>query len=234
MVWYKAWLETQFRLLLAVGFLAFFLAFFYLTRASAPAAANPAAGAKAVGIFALSQMVVICTWLGGAGIATQPAFQMSKGLYGSTQYTLSLPVSRFRLLAVRASLGWLEVAGYFGALCCGMWLIFPRTTGTPVEMFECAVTLLACAAPIYFLSVMMATFLEEQARMVGTMIAFGALWALSSLAPLPASVDIVRSIMGDRSPLITHTLPWAAIAFSLGLATILFFAALKIAQAREY
>src|ERR1700722_16522592 len=144
-------------------------------------------------------MVVICTWVGGAGIATEPAFQGSKGLYGSTQYTLSLPVSRFRLLAVRASLGWLQVAGYFGALCCGMRLIFPRTTGTSLDMFECAVTLLACAAPIYFLSVMLATFLEEQARMVGTMIAFGSLWALSSLAPLPASVDIVRSLMGGRS-----------------------------------
>jgi hypothetical protein len=234
MIWYKAWLETQFRLLLAVGFLLFFLCFFYLTRANAPAAANPVAGANAVGLLALSQMAVICTWLGGAGIATQPAFQASKGLYGSTQYTLSLPVSRFRLLAVRAGVGWLEMAAYFGALCCGMRLVLPRTTGTPVEMFECAVTLVACAATPYFLSVLLAAFLEEQARMVGTMIAFPALWALSSFAPLPASVDIVRAIMGDRSPLITHTLPWAAIVFSLGLSAILFFAALKIVHAREY
>lgn len=37
----------------------------YLTRASAPADANPTAGAKAVGLFALSQTPLMCTWLGG-------------------------------------------------------------------------------------------------------------------------------------------------------------------------
>jgi len=80
---------------------------------------------------------------------------------------------------------------------------------------------------------MLATFLDDLWRMKGGMIAFGALWALSSLTPLPASVDIIRA-MGDGSPIVAHTVPWTTMAFSLALAAILFFAALKVAQTREY
>jgi hypothetical protein len=36
------------------------------------------------------------------------------------------------------------------------------------------------------------------------------------------------------SPLMAHTIPWPAIAFSLGLGTILLFVAAKVAQTREY
>jgi hypothetical protein len=81
--------------------------------------------------------------------------------------------------------------------------------------------------------VFLATFLDEMARMKGGMIAFGALWALSSFIPLPASMDIIRA-MGDGSPLVAHTMPWGAMAFSLVLAAALFFAASRIVQAREY
>jgi hypothetical protein len=180
-------------------------------------------------------MVVICTWLSGAGIVTQPAFQAIKGLHDSIHFTLSLPVSRFRLLAVRAGLGWLEVAGYLGTFCCGIWFVPTlRRTVTPVDMFECAVALVACLSTPYFVSVLLATFLDDQWRMKGTMISFGALWALLHWIPWPASVDFVRALTGDRSPLMAHTLPWPAIGVSMALSATLFFAALKIVQAREY
>jgi hypothetical protein len=40
--------------------------------------------------------------------------------------------------------------------------------------------------------------------------------------------------MGDGSPVLAHTVPWTAMAFALGLAAVLFFAALRVAQHREY
>lgn len=40
--------------------------------------------------------------------------------------------------------------------------------------------------------------------------------------------------MSDASPLITHKLPWPAMAVSLIVSAILFFTALKIVQTREY
>jgi len=180
-------------------------------------------------------VLMVCSMLGGAGIVTQPSLQASKGLHGSTLFTLTLPVSRLRLLAVRAGIGWLEGAGVIGALCCGMWLVSPafRAMATPVEMLEYAVTLIACASSLYCLSVLLATFLDDQWRAWGTMIASAALWWLSTHTPLPASANIFRA-MQEGSPLLAHTIPWTAMAFSLGLAAILFFAALKVVQTREY
>jgi hypothetical protein len=233
MLWYKSWLETQFRLLFTLGLVGFWLIVFFSMRGIAP---RP--GVKPAASFALiatTQMLVIYSWLAGAGIATQPAFQAMKGLYGSTQYTLSLPVSRFRLLAVRAGIGWLEMTLSIGMFCAGMWLVVPVVKGsvTAREMVEYTAVLVACSSSLYFLSVLLATFLDDLWRMKGSMIAFGALWALSSLTPLPASVDIIRA-MGDGSPIVAHTVPWTTMGVSLALTAILFFAALKIVRTREY
>jgi hypothetical protein len=108
-----------------------------------------------------------------------------------------------------------------------------RGAVTAIEMFEYAGTLIVCASALYSISVLLATFLDDLWRMFGSMIAFWALWALSNYAPFPASANIFRA-MGEGSPLLAHTMPWTAMAFSLELAAILFFAALKIVQTREY
>jgi hypothetical protein len=100
-------------------------------------------------------------------------------------------------------------------------------------MSEYAITLIACASGLYCLSVLLATFLDDQWRTWGTMIAAAALWWLGRHASLPPSMDIVQAI-GKGSPLIAHTMPWAAMAFSLALAATFFFTALKVVQTREY
>ena len=116
-----------------------------------------------------------------------------------------------------------------------MWLGSPllRGTVTGLELLEYAATLIACVSVIYFLSVLLATFLDDQWRIWGTITAVFALVWLSSHTPLPEAANVFQA-MGKGSPLISHTMPWAAMAFSLGLSTILFFAALKVVQAREY
>jgi hypothetical protein len=238
MLWQKGWLETRFRLLFVLGVIAFMLAVQYSVRN----AAVPRQGAKqaalilATVVFPCGILVMMtCAFLAGAGIQTQPSLQATKGAHGSSLFTLSLPVSRLRLLAVRAAIGWLEAITAIGFLCWGTWLFSPvlRTATTPAAMSEYAVTLIACASGLYCLSVLLATFLDDQWRTWGTMIAAAALWWSARHLPLPASVDIVQAI-GKGSPLIAHTMPWAAMAFSIALAAIFFVAALKIAQSREY
>jgi hypothetical protein len=235
MLWYKGWLETRFRLLFTLGFTTLILVLQYSAQNAAPPPGGKSAAFGLVMVSSPILVLMVCAMLGGAGIATQPSLQATKGLHGSTLFTLSLPVSRLRLLAVRASIGWFEAAGVIGALCCGMWLVSPafRTTVTPVEMLEYAGTLIACASSLYCLSVLLASFLDDQWRAWGTMITSAALWWLSTHTPLPASANIIRA-MRDGSPLLTHTMPWTAMAFSLGLAAVLLFAALKVVQTREY
>jgi hypothetical protein len=228
MLWYKGWLETRYRLLFMLAIMAGFLIFFISVSGHEPV--KPLIGFLSDSVP--TYVVMICAMFGGAGIATQPPFQAVKGLHGSTLFTLSLPVSRFRLLAVRASLGWLEMAGVIGALCCGIWFAFPdlRAMAKVSEMFQYAATLIACASAFYSLSVLAGTFLDDLWRTYGTMIGAVALMWGSSRAP---SIDVFRA-MGRGSSPITHTMPWGAVAFSLGLAVILLLAALKIAKSREY
>jgi ABC-2 type transport system permease protein len=230
MLWYKGWLETRLRLWIALGLTGILLAL-VLTLISIRPPAQP--GPKpTLGTFFLWMM---CGTFPGAGINTQRSFGFLKGLHGSTQYTLSLPVSRFQLLAVRAGLGWLEIAGVTGTFCFGIWLVAPMLFQgvTGFEMFEYVVTVIACISAPYFLSVLLATFLDEQWRAWGAMIACVSIGALPNLIRVPAYTDILRA-MGEGSPLLGHSMPWPAMAFSLGLAAVMFFGALTIVQRREY
>ena len=238
MLWQKGWLETRFRLLFTLGITLFILTFHYSMRNSLPKSSSAKGALPALLglVFTYGILVMMAeAMLAGAGVTTQPSLQASKGLHGSTLFTLSLPVSRLRLLAVRAAIGWAEVAAMIAILCCGFWFASPlvRMMATPIEMMEYAATLLACGSALYGLSVLLATFLDDQWRTWGTMIAGGALAGLSSRAWLPASIDIVRAI-GRGSPLFTHAIPWPAMAFSLALAAIFFVTALKVVQTREY
>ena len=230
MLWYKAWLETRIRLLIGLGwFGVLMLSMHLIGNTAGPGGPTSAAGFT---FMAMTQMVVISSILAGTGIATQAPFQEIKGLQGSTIFTLSMPVTRFRLLTVRSILGWLEMAGLIGAFCFLNWLGVPWLRATGIEMFEYAATLIACSSTLYFITVLLATFLDEW-RLQGSFIAFAALWWVPSHTPLPAPADIFRA-MGDGSPLVAHAIPWATMAFSLALSAVLFFAALKVAQTREY
>jgi ABC-2 type transport system permease protein len=235
MLWYKGWLETRFRLLFLLGFTGLILSVHYSVRNTVPTHSGAKSALLAMLFTYAILLMMAAAMLAGAGIATQPGLQASKGLHGSTLFTLSLPVSRLRLLATRAVIGWLGVAAMIAILCCGFWFVSPlvRTMATPIEVVEYAATLLACGSAIYGLSVLLATVLDDQWRVWGTMIAASALALLSSKAWLPDSIDIIRAI-GKDSPLFTHTIPWTPMAFSLALAAAFFLAALKIVRTREY
>src|SRR5579884_1156984 len=116
MLWYKGWLETRYRFLFASLFLGFLMLSVHQLGSRPP---NP--GAKALGGIALlisSFFVVSFSMLAGAGINTQPSLQASKGLHGSTMFTLSLPVKRLHLLSIRAAIGWTEMSLLITLICC--------------------------------------------------------------------------------------------------------------------
>jgi len=227
MLWYKGWLETRFRLV----FVLVVVAFLFITQSYGGSKVD----VRAVIFTAGTSVWLMCVFLAAAGIVTQQSLQAAKGLHGSTLFTLTLPVSRFRLLAVRASLGWLEMAAGIGWVCCLLWFLFPVIRGgtTPQEMVEYAAVLIVCGSAFYCITVLLATFLDDLWRVWGSFICYGAIWWLASKIPAPASVNVFLA-MGDGSPVLAHTMPWTPMAFALGLAAVLFFAALKVVQRREY
>ena len=227
MLWYKGWLETRFRL----AFVLVVVAFMFIAQSSQGSKVD----VRGAIFMAGTSVWLICVFLAAAGIATQQSLQAAKGLHGSTLFTLTLPVSRFRLLAVRAGLGWLEKAGGIGGICCLLWFLFPVIRGrtTPQEMVEYAAVLIVCGSVFFCITVLLATFLDDLWRVWGSFLCYGAIWWLADKIPAPASVNIFWA-MGDGSPVLAHTMPWTAMAFALGLAAVLFFAAFKVVQHREY
>jgi hypothetical protein len=223
MLWYalayKGWLETRLRLLVVLGFMSLLLVMLYSFRTPADALA----------ILASSFVVWSCSLFAGAGITTRRPFGPTPG--GLALLTVSLPVTRLRLLAARAGVGWLEMAAGIGVMCFGIWLVSPA--GTATEIGEFAGTLTICASAFYFLFVLVATFLDGKAHLLAIYTIFAAVWWLSGHTQLPASLNIYRAMV-EGSPLVAHSMPWSAMAFSLGLGAALFFAALKVVQAREY
>lgn len=233
MLWYKGWLETKSKLL----FGCIFIVFFFVSMSSI----SPSGGLRAPAqLNAFVSTAVICVAmlsivLPGAGIATQPSFQATKGLHGSMLFTLSLPVSRLRLVAVRAAIGWLGLAASIGALCCGMWFLFPvlRAGSTPKLMLLHLLVQLVCASALYFVGVFLATFLDDQLRTWCSMILFATLGWLSKRTPKVDALDILRA-MHENSPLLSGAVPWLTVAFSCAVVAIAFIGAVKIAQWREY
>lgn len=223
MVWhalaYKGWLETRWRLLVVLGFMV-------LLWAAAGALHTPTEG---IAILAGNFAVWSCSLFAGAGITTRRPIGSTPG--GLALLTVSLPVSRLRLLAVSAAVGWIEMTAGIGIMCFGVWLVSPAGAATEIGKF--AGTLTVCASAFYFLFVLVATFLDGKAHLLGVYAIFVAVWWLSGHTQLPAPLNIYRA-MGDGSPLVTHRVPWSAMAFSLGLAAVLFSAALKAVQAKEY
>src|ERR1700685_3404709 len=152
MLWHKGWLETRFRLLFTLGFTTIILVLQYSARTATPPPGGKSAAFGLVMFAGPTLVLMVCALLGGAGIVTQPSLQATKGLHGSTLFTLSLPVSRLRLLAVRASIGWFGMGGVIAAECCGMWLLLPglKETASAIEMSEFFGAVLACASALYF------------------------------------------------------------------------------------
>ena len=234
MLWYKGWLETRFRLVFVLGLLTFLLTMWH-SRGQASARGQHSAVTALLGFSVPPMMMAVCAMLAGAGINTQSALQATKGLHGSTLYTLSLPVSRLRLLAVRACLGWLEMAATMAVFCCVMWWTSAtvRAMVPPKEMLEYAATVLVCGSALYFLSVLLGTVLDDVWRVWCTLLAGMALGWLSGQAVLPEFADLIRAV-GRDSPAMTHAMPWEPMGFAAGMSAVLFFAAWKVAEAREY
>jgi hypothetical protein len=225
---HKAWIETRFRVLLLAAIALSIPLVVRLIGARRPLTLSLDVQAEWMYVALLSVM------LAGTGIATQPGFQNTKGLHGSTAFTLALPVTRLRLLTVRAGLGWMLLIGANLLRSVTLWYQYatPSETGAPWIILQQAATLVACSTGIYALSVLSATFLDDYWRFFVSFAGIRALkWFFTT--PLPDSVNIMEA-MGQNSPMMTHTMPWAAMAFSVGLAALLFFASLKIVQRREY
>lgn len=236
MLWYKGWLETRSRVLRMVLIALVPIQFITLAaHGRNPASVGSPSEVRNVIEFLALYYSMIPLMLAGSGIKTQAAAsRWTKGLHASIYFTLSLPVSRARRLATRSGLGMAEAGGVLAIAFWTVWIANPylRTFITASDMFECWVSFFVFASAVYFLGVLLSTFLEEVSQTWASTFGVVLLWAFSKACPnTPASIF---GPMGVTSPLFTHTLPWASMGVTLGVAAILFWAAQRVVESREY
>lgn len=222
----KNWLETRWRLTAMFGYLASVLAINYYHQS----------GMKASSV--LFPLWMILTFgvltLAGGGVKTQSPIGFPEGLAESTQFTIALPVGRFRLMAVRAAVGLMETSAVTLISGCTAWSLFPvlRAAVPPADFVRVVLITLVWLTGPYCMAMVFEALVPEPFSMVLAGWSFGLLlWLSHHIAP---AVDIVQAFIGEASPLVTHRLPWPQMATSASVAVVLFVAAVWIVRTREY
>jgi hypothetical protein len=230
MLWMKSWLETRWRFSLMMGF-----ALLTILMGEEGGGLHSAENARNLILVQSTISILAAINLAGAGIRTQSPFRRKAGLHGSTHYTLSLPVSRARLLGVRALVGLIETAGVVTFMSVSAWLLFPlvRGTSTANDLLKHLLAIIACVLCVYCVSVVIATVLDEMWQVYGSLCLVGLGWWTSAHLALPSSANVFGFATG-ASPLVTHSLPWVAMFASVAVSAALFLIALKIVSTHEY
>jgi hypothetical protein len=224
----KGWLETRWRLIPLIVWPAFVVAMNYQGRYNPPAARN---------VFFWMWIVLSCltVMLAGSGVKSQAPTHISfpEGLAGSTQFTISLPVSRAWLIVLRAGIGLLELYAATLITAFTVWHLFPSVSSTvTLADFARLVVILILWLPIpYCVAVLSQAFVVEPLSFLPA--GYGLvllLWLLHEISP---AVDVVR-VFGAESPLVTHRLPVSQLATGVLLAVSLLLVTVWAVRRREY
>lgn len=240
MLWYKVWLETRWRMLMPLSMILFAAWLAHSTGGSKPM--NPHA---ANGFLGTVSATISFFWmmgafiLAGSGVATEAVFQAKKGIHGSMYFTLGLPVSRYRLFAVRVGVGLLETFALILFAYCIVTILLSVPGGHTdlADALRSVITLLLCAVGFYGLSTLLSTILDQLWQVWGSMIVFVFLGWLFERPGVPPSFNVFRVIAGAAAGM-AHTpvgdMPWAAIAVSLCAGAAFLLAALRVVTTKEY
>jgi hypothetical protein len=218
----KAWMETRWRLLILAVYLLIALALNFR---------NPAG--TSVLTTAWFMLTFLAILLGGSGVNSQAPLGFSEGVAGSTEFTISLPVTRLRLLAVRAAVGLAETAAATALAALLIWALFPvtRETASPSDFARLVLsTILFLIAP-YCAHVFFSTWAAEPFSLGyagGTFILL--LLLCHHIAP---GMDVIRAF-GEASPLKTHHVPWSQLTPSVIAGVVLLLGSGAVLRRREY
>jgi hypothetical protein len=224
----KGWLETRWRLIGLIGMPAILLAWKYSARDEPRTAST----VLLLMWLSLSSAMVM---MAGSGVKSQAPTHISfpEGLAGSTQFTISLPVSRKLLVFVRAAIGLFEAFVATGIIAVAVWELFPSVSGSiaPSDFVRLVVATLIWLPVPYCAALLFQAFLVEPLNFfpAGYGLTF-LLWLLHKISP---AVDVVRAF-GVESPLLTHRLPLTQLATAGLLAASLLLIAVWDVQRREY
>jgi hypothetical protein len=233
MLWLKAWLEVRWRFVFLVGsILLVWLAPLWITATGVQP--GVAAARQWMGIQLGSVLLYIFTaiYLAGSGINSQTLYAGTTGFHGSMFFTLSLPVSRRRLLFVRAGLGAL-LTGILVVIMAGYILFLRPEATSALQALVYMTRVIVCTMAVYALSVLLACVLDEMWQFMVACIFWVVAFVLQSRIDLVARVSPLRGMSLISYPL-TAPMPWTPLAASLVLTGVLLWISVLVVQWKEY
>ncbi|HEX5707123.1 MAG TPA: hypothetical protein VFX96_07495 [Pyrinomonadaceae bacterium] len=253
MLWYKAWLETRWRFVCALVLSAGLCAVVVFTQPLIEELRIEAPGfggrldemvreaMALVGTYPgyvwsqwfgknlLNVWTFFAVFLGAGGVVAEQA-------RGSALWTLSLPVSRRRLLGVRAAVGALELL----ALAVVPSLLVPVLSPLIGESYPLgaalshALILYGGGLVIYAFTLLLSNLFGDQLKpiIIGLAVVFAL--GLVSLFSKDLSDYSVYTLMSGQKLYFEGTPPWAGLAASLAAAAALYFLALRTLERRDF
>jgi hypothetical protein len=233
MLWFKAWLEVRWRFAFMVGtILLIWLSPTWIGATGVQP--GVAASRQWMGIQMGSVLLYVLSaiYLAGSGINSQTMYGATTGFHGSMFFTLSLPISRRRLLFARAGLGALLTC-LLGVIMVG-YILYQRPEATSaLQALVYLTRVIACTLPIYALSVLLACVLDEMWQFMGACFFWIAVFILQAKFDWIARISPLRGMSLNCYP-ITAPMPWAVVLGALALAGFLTWAAVAVVQRKEY
>jgi len=235
-LWYKAWLETRSRFLTCLATLTIFCAVFVghaqgLIRSEWNADYNR--------LLFVTQQFIVVIWILGVVLLGMGGIVRERAI-GTSSLTLSLPVSRARLLGIRIAMGVLETI----ALAVVPWttiFLVSSFSRMPILITQVGfyVLLLIGGGSAYFAMALLVSSLVE-GEYTAPAVAFG-------LVLLTAVVfdawlrpfNLWRLLTGDfyidrHTYLLSWPFPWRGTLASMSAAALMLLAAVRVIQKREF
>jgi ABC-2 type transport system permease protein len=236
MLWYKAWLETRSRFLTCLATLTIFCAVFV---GHAQALIRPEWHRDFNRLLFVTQQFLVIVWilavvlLGMGGIVREKAS-------GISSLTLSLPVSRTRLLGVRIATCVLE-AITLGVVPWITILLISSIAGMPVILSQVGLyVLLLVAGGLVYLAMAILVSSVVAGEYTAPAVAFG-LVLLSAIIfdAWLRPFNVWRLVTGDfyvdrNTYLLSAHPPWLSLLSSLLVAASMFLSSVKVIQTREF
>jgi hypothetical protein len=171
-------------------------------------------------------------YLAGAGINTQTVYAATTGFHNSMLFTLSMPVSRRRLLMVRAGLGAIQTC-FLVAIVAGYTLLHQPGGTSAFAVVEYIARAIVCTMAVYALSVLMACVLDEMWQFMGGCFVWVAFFVLQSRFAVLSSLSPLRGMSLICYPL-TTPMPWAPVVASLAFGGVFLCASVLVLQRKQY
>jgi ABC-2 type transport system permease protein len=237
MLWYKAWLETKARFVIALTGITLMCSYvvFHNDRNTYPFTAD----AWYNGALNLGHGILVLTWTVAATLLAMGGLLREKAS-GASAFTLALPVGRTSLIAVRIAVGLLQSILLGIVPWVGMYFVdsvFGKTHSVPQAVFR-VVLILSGGLICFSLAILVSSLVEGEytAPVVGlgsiAVIAIGfsdpPFRAYNPWVFMTGSEYLQKSTM-----LLAGPIPWFHVAANLAVAAVLLLLAVRSIQKRD-